>query len=163
MLLHTTTRSVHSSLIVALRNLYLWLKLRIKITNALPVSNQSNLTHVLRDSLSRTSNQPNDLNSFVYVYKGTCQGAIPSPTIFNNVVLDAQSKCISSSIGVATNVTLVCYVDGTLVLTCHYSVSKKTSVYSGVNILNWSWKSEILLFNWGNSGPPHRHSNWDIL
>ena len=63
--------------------------MRIKITNPLmlPFSSSSYLTRAPRNKLS--SSLPNNLNSFVSVYKDTRQGAITSPTLFNNGVLDA--------------------------------------------------------------------------
>ena len=69
MLLHTAKRGIHLSIISSLRNLYLRLKVCIKIINPLdlPVSDSFSLSHVPRNKLSRPSNPPNDVNIFVSV------------------------------------------------------------------------------------------------
>ena len=118
-LLHTAKRGVHSRL-----------KVHIKITNPfnLPVSDSSNHSRAPQYRLPRLSNPPKDLNSFVTIYKGARQGAITSFALFNNGVLDAQSKRISSCIETATSITLVCYADDVL---------KTLQAYSRtLNILN---------------------------
>ena len=96
----------------------------------------------------------NDLNSFVSVYKGTRQGAVTSPSLFNNNVLYAQSKCLSSCIEAATNVTLVCYADDVLNLSRSLQhIEEKFSIlegeYSQLELELNSKESEVLLFNLG--------------
>ena len=60
-------------------------------------------------------NLSNPLNlSVIPVTKGTRQGAIASPTLFNNGVLDAQAKCLPFYIIKGINVSLVCYADSIL-------------------------------------------------
>jgi hypothetical protein len=128
MLLHMAKRGIHPSVIRTLISLYLRLKVRIKITNpfTLQVFNSSNLTRASRKRLFS-------------VNTGALQGSITSPTLFNNGVIDAQSKCISSCIEAATKVTLVCYADDVLNLTKSLQCIEENFSILDKNILNRGW------------------------
>lgn len=134
MLLKAGKRGLNLAVIRSLRNLYSRLRIRLKLPP------DKGLTPIPRTRL-------------VPVKKGARQGAVTSPDLFNNCVLDAQDQCPSSLILSSANLSLVCYADD--ILNLSRTLQRAIDIfeileaeYLKVGLQFNSSKSEIVLFNW---------------
>ena len=88
------------------------------------------------------------------VRRGVRQGALTSPIVFNNCILDAQSQAVSSCILEGIDVSLIAYADDVFnpsrtVLAFEKNFSILSREYSKINLKFNAEKSEVVLFNWG--------------
>ena len=94
------------------------------------------------------------------VKKGARQGAVTSPDLFNNYVLEAQDLCPPSLILSSVNLSLICYADD--ILNLSRTLQRITEIfgileaeYQKIGLEFNSSKSDIVLFNWKtNSSAP---------
>ena len=161
MLLHMARRGVNRSVVRVLRDLYRNLKVRLKLPSrfslqsALHPSLYNCINSRVRPNSSIPSNMLVNLQYPILVKKGTRQGAITSPTLFNNSVLEAQAKCLPSCILGRIDMSLICYADDILNLSRtiqrieqNFKILKDE--YSKIGLSFNPEKSEVILFNWRN-------------
>ena len=97
---------------------------------------------------------PRPHEKLIPVLKGSRQGAVSSPHLFNNNVLQAQDKCSTSCILSSIDTSLVCYADD--VLNLSRTLQKASDIFEtlktkylklGLSFINTE-KTEIVIFNW---------------
>ena len=144
MLLHAAKRGVSPSYIRALRDMYYRLKVRL-------------ILHPLAKVDGSQVYAPTP-NIFVNVEKGTRQGAVSSPSLFNNGVLDAQSAVPTSFIFAGLDLSLVCYADD--ILNVSRTIQRISEIfatlqseYAKLGLQFNAEKSEVVFFNWKQASP----------
>ena len=139
MLLKASQRGLNPCIVRSLRDMYSRLSIRLKLP---PDKNLPPRPH----------------EKLIPVLKGARQGAVSSPHLFNNYVLQAQDKCPTSCILSSIDTSLVCYADD--VLNLSRTLQKASDIFKTLKTeylkLGLSFnteKTEIVLFNWQKT--PH--------
>ena len=138
-LLKASQRGLNPCIVRSLRDMYSRLSIRLKLP---PDKNLPPRPH----------------EKLIPVLKGAHQGAVSSPHLFNNYVLQAQDKCPTSCILSSIDTSLVCYADD--VLNLSRTLQKASDIFETLKTeylkLGLSFKTEkteIVLFNWQKT--PH--------
>ena len=124
-------RGLDRSIVLPLRNLYKKLKVRIKV----PTIDGPQISAVV-----------------VPVEKGIRQGAVSSPTLYNNSVIESQKDVEMSLVFRGRDISLLNYADDILNLSRSFWMIEKNfdtlrNAYSEINLSFNESKSEIVVFN----------------
>ena len=139
MLLKASQRGQNPCIVRSLHDMYSRLSIRLKLP---PDKNLPPQPH----------------EKLIPVLKGARQGAVSSPHLFNNYVLQAQDKCPTSCILSSIDTCLVCYANN--VLNLSRTLQKASDIFEKLKTeylkLGLSFnteKTDIVLFNWQKT--PH--------
>jgi len=139
MLLKAGKRGLNLAVIRCLRDLYSRPSIRLKLPTDKGMS-----------TISR--------RQLIPVKKGASQGAITSPNLLNNYVLEAQDLCPLSLILSFVNLSLIKYADD--ILSLSRTLQRTTEIFGILEVeyqkngreFN-SFKSDIVLINWKRNSP----------
>ena len=147
LLLSALKRGVDQSVILAFRNMYKNLQVQINIL--------SNEGLVLSSQI-------------VQVKKGIRQGAISSPLLYNNSIIEAQKYVKPSFIFRGVDITLLNYADDILNISRSLTRIEENfdilnEMYGGIGLSFNSSKSEFIVFNGDSSGAVCKFGNQQVI